>query len=98
VCQYTQIFGANGYGKTTFCAILRSLGSNDSGLLAGRVRVGSTSPPSVELLFDSRTVKFDKGAWNAVTPEIIIFDGAFIATRERDRSLGHQRLTTGRCR
>jgi wobble nucleotide-excising tRNase len=53
--KYTLIFGANGYGKTTLSAILRSLGTNDAGLIAGRTRVGAKAAPQVELLLDSGT-------------------------------------------
>jgi wobble nucleotide-excising tRNase len=77
--KYTQIFGANGYGKTTLCAVLRSLGVNDPAIVAGRARVGANGPPQVELLFDGGTAKFDNGAWAAGVPEIIVFDGVFIA-------------------
>jgi hypothetical protein len=47
--KFTQIFGANGYGKTTICAILRSLSANDPGLVAGRARIGSKAPAEIEL-------------------------------------------------
>jgi wobble nucleotide-excising tRNase len=77
--KYTQILGANGYGKTTLCAIVRSLATNDPALIVGRTRVGSKAGPQVELLLDRGIVKFDNGAWSADAPEIIVFDGAFIA-------------------
>lgn len=77
--KFTLIFGANGYGKTTLSTILRSLGTNDPGLVTGRARVGVKTPPQIELLLDSGTAKFDNGAWNVAAPDITVFDGAFIA-------------------
>jgi wobble nucleotide-excising tRNase len=77
--KYTQILGANGYGKTTICSIMRSLGTNDPALIAGRTRVGSKAPAQIELLLDGITAKFEDGAWSTNAPEIIVFDGAFIA-------------------
>ena len=77
--KYTLIFGANGYGKTTLSAILRSLGTNDTGLIAGRTRVGATAAPQVELLLDSGTAKFEDGTWSVAAPEVIVFDSSFIA-------------------
>jgi len=79
--KYTQVFGGNGYGKTTLCSVLRSLATNDPGIIIGRTRVGAPkgATPEVQLLFDSGAVKFENGAWSAPVPEIIVFDGAFIA-------------------
>jgi wobble nucleotide-excising tRNase len=76
--KYTQILGANGYGKTTICSILRSLGTNDPGLIAGRARIGSKTQPQVELLLDGGSAKFENGTWSASVPELLVFDGAFI--------------------
>jgi wobble nucleotide-excising tRNase len=79
--KYTQIFGANGYGKTTICAVLRSLGTNDPGIITGRARlgVGREAMPQVELLFDGGAIKFENGAWSVAVPEILVFDGHFVA-------------------
>jgi wobble nucleotide-excising tRNase len=76
--KYTQILGANGYGKTTICSILRSLGTDDPGLIAGRARIGSKTQPQIELLLDAGSAKFENGAWSAPAPEFLVFDGAFI--------------------
>src|SRR5712671_4069086 len=42
--KYTQLYGANGYGKTTLCSILRSAATNDSTIVIGRARVGGRMP------------------------------------------------------
>ncbi len=79
--KYTQIFGANGFGKTTLCSILRSLAANDAGIIGGRARVagGRAATPQIELLFDRGPVKFENGAWSTPVAEILVFDGHFIA-------------------
>ncbi|RWK54847.1 MAG: hypothetical protein EOR45_37675, partial [Mesorhizobium sp.] len=51
--RQTFIAGANGFGKTTICAILRSLSSGEPAHVVGRKTLGSTDPLSVELLLDS---------------------------------------------
>jgi AAA15 family ATPase/GTPase len=51
--KITLVYGANSYGKSTLCAILRSLGTNDAALVSGRTRVGGKAPPQVEILLDS---------------------------------------------
>lgn len=75
----TLVLGGNGFGKTTLCSILRSLATDDSALIIGRTRLGATTPPEVELHLESSNVTFRQGAWSATVPEIIVFDGTFIA-------------------
>ena len=77
--KHTFITGANGYGKTTICAILRSLGENDPSHILGRKTLGVTDPPTVELLLESGAARFDGSAWNATLPGIAVFDGVFVA-------------------
>lgn len=60
-------------------AILRSLATKDPKLITGRTRVGGVAAAKVELLLDSGPAIFDNGAWSVSTPEVTIFDGAFIA-------------------
>jgi len=77
--RQTFIAGANGFGKTTICAILRSLASGEPAHVVGRKTLGSTDPLSVELLFDSGLARFDNGQWSTIQPNIAIFDGIFVA-------------------
>lgn len=73
------VLGGNAFGKTTLCAIFRSLGINDPGIIIGRTRVGDTAEPSVELRFASGNVTFRKGTWSDQIPDIAVFDGTFIS-------------------
>ena len=77
--KHTLILGANGYGKTTFCAILRSLQTGDASHVLGRRTLGTTEAPTVELLLDAAPSRFNGTAWSAVHPAIAIFDGMFVA-------------------
>ena len=73
------IFGENGRGKTTFCAILRSLFTNAPALVLGRATLGSTAPPEAQLLFSSGVITFRDGVWNPAFADIAIFDGPYIS-------------------
>jgi len=73
------VFGGNGFGKTTLCAILRSIAANDSAIIIGRARLGATAPPEIELLLESGKATYRAGAWNVSAPEFLIFDGTFVA-------------------
>jgi wobble nucleotide-excising tRNase len=79
LAKHTFVFGANGHGKTTMCAILRSLATNDPALIAGRTRIGAQGAPAIELLVDDAVTKFANGAWTHPVKDIVIFDGTFIA-------------------
>lgn len=74
------IFGENGRGKTTLCAILRSLQSDDPSLVIGRKTLGSvTGDPEVNFRLDTDNAAFTNGAWSRTVPELVIFDNSFIA-------------------
>ena len=77
--HHTLILGANGYGKTTLCAVLRSLKNNDPAHIAGRRTLGVEDPPTVELLFSDGVRCFDGTAWSAAYPALAIFDDVFVA-------------------
>jgi wobble nucleotide-excising tRNase len=79
LAKYTFIAGANGYGKTTFCAVLRSLQTGDPAHVLGRKTLGASDAPAIELLLDGEQARFNGTAWNATKPEIAIFDGVFVA-------------------
>jgi len=77
--NYVFIYGANGFGKTTICSVLRSLQMGDAAILLGRKTLGVTGIPTVEFLLDTGPVSFDGSHWSATVPNIVIFDGTFIA-------------------
>src|SRR5258708_6587993 len=51
--RYTLIFAENGRGKTTLCAILRSLQSGEAAHIIGRTTLAGTDPPQIEILTDA---------------------------------------------
>jgi wobble nucleotide-excising tRNase len=78
--RFTLFFSENGRGKTTLCAILRSLFSNTPALIIGRTTLGSPGAPEAHLLFTGNVpVSFRKGAWSTTYPDIAVFDGTFIS-------------------
>lgn len=80
LAKHTFIAGANGFGKTTLCAVLRSLQTGDPAHVLGRKTLGATDTPAIELLLDGGgQARFDGTAWNVTKPDIAIFDGVFVA-------------------
>jgi wobble nucleotide-excising tRNase len=77
--RFTLIFAENARGKTTMCAILRSLATNTPAFVIGRRTLGSTEQPEVQLLTANGPVIFHNGAWNAAFPHIAVFDGTYIS-------------------
>ena len=77
--RYTLVLGANGIGKTTLCAILRSLQTGKSAYITGRQTLGVEEAPTVEFLFPDGPARFDDTGWSAPNPHLAIFDGVFVA-------------------
>ena len=77
--KYTLFYGGNGRGKTTLCAILRSLRDNKPSEISRRQSFGSAIAPEVQILLDSGHIKFSSGAWSATNASIHIFDQHFIS-------------------
>lgn len=75
----TMIVGANGFGKTTLCAVIRSLKTGEPAHLIGRKTLGATDPPTVEILHDGGIARFDGTAWSSTYPAVEVFDGVFVA-------------------
>ena len=77
--RYTIIFAENGRGKSTLCAILRSLQSGDPAHIIGRTTLGSSAIPEVRVLADCGTVVFQDRTWTTTIPNIEIFDSYFVS-------------------
>ncbi len=77
--RHVLMFGANGFGKTTLCAILRSLQSGDATGITGRKTLGGDAEPLVDILADGGNALFQDGAWSRNIPEIAVFDATFVA-------------------
>ena len=79
LARHSFILGANGFGKTTICAILRSLRSGDADYIMCRRTLGVEDTPTVDLLFPSGLSHFDGAVWSATHTDLAIFDGVFVA-------------------
>jgi wobble nucleotide-excising tRNase len=76
--KLTLIYAENGRGKTTLCAILRSLQGGQPELIGERKTLGAAEPASIQLLVDGSIVSFANNAWTAVHPNLAIFDSVFV--------------------
>src|ERR1700693_4447570 len=76
--RYTLMLAENGRGKTTFCAILRSLCTNTPAIILGRKTLGAPDAPAVELLLSTGNAAFQNGSWSATFPDVAVFDGTFV--------------------
>src|ERR1700722_5061964 len=72
--KHTFIYGANGFGKTTLCAVLRSLKSGDSAYVVGRKTLGAAADPTVDILGASTNYRFVNGSWSVLNPNLAIYD------------------------
>ncbi|HYG25715.1 MAG TPA: AAA family ATPase [Caulobacteraceae bacterium] len=76
--RFTLFYGGNGRGKTTLCAILRSLQRNDPTLIAERQTFQTTGGQSVKLLTDQGVLSFDGGSWKSHSAQVEIFDQSYV--------------------
>ena len=77
--RHSLFYAENGRGKTTLCAILRSLQSGVAAHVISRTTLGSTDAPEARVLNHGDAVTFTGGAWSATVPEIAIFDATFVS-------------------
>ena len=76
--ELTLIYGGNGQGKTTLCAVFRSLAWNDGRYLSERKTRGQPESPKVEILTDDGVKRFDGISWDSSYSPIAIYDSEFI--------------------
>lgn len=73
------IFAENGRGKTTLCAILRSLQSGEPAYIQGRKTLGYQGMPEVRFRLAGGNVNFTNGTWDNTVPELAVFDSTFVS-------------------
>ena len=76
--KLTLLFAENGCGKTTLCAILRSLQSGLPEFISERKTIGVSDSTSVRIRLAGNTVSFSNNTWSVTHPDIAIFDSVFI--------------------
>jgi len=76
--KLTLVYAENGRGKTTLCAILRSLQSGRPEFIAERKTLGVADAPFADIRLHTASYRFANGAWTATYPDIVIFDPVFV--------------------
>lgn len=77
--KLTLIYAENGRGKTTLCAVLRSLQNGQPELIAERKTLAATEPAFVHMRLNETDHKFMNNTWTQQYPDIIIFDPVFVS-------------------
>lgn len=77
--QFTGIYAENGRGKTTLCAIFRSLQAGDATLVMERQRLGTTNEPHVIVQANGVQHSFQNQVWSQPLPNMAVFDDTFVA-------------------
>lgn len=76
--KWNFLFGGNGRGKTTLCAVLRSLQTGRPEPLVERRTLPHNGTPKASILMSSGTATFNGESWSCELPELAIFDSAFV--------------------
>lgn len=76
--KLTLLHGENGRGKTTLCAILRSLQTNQPRFILERKTLGNINQPNIHIRLDEQNFLFANGSWSNGYPNIALFDAIFI--------------------
>lgn len=76
--KYTLFYGGNGRGKTTLCAVLRSMKASDASIIQDRHTLGETAPPEAQLLLNTGCATFINGQWQNRQDALHFFDSTFV--------------------
>lgn len=78
--RYNLFFAENGRGKTTLCAVLRSLQTGEPEHITERSTIAPVrSEPTVSIRLDGGNTAYKNKAWSLIAPEIAIFDSTFVS-------------------
>jgi len=72
------LFAENGRGKTTLCAILRSLQTGQHEFISERKTLGTSDSASVQIRLNGNTINFQNDIWSVTYPDLAIFDSTFV--------------------
>ena len=76
--KLTLLFAENGRGKTTLCAIFRSLQTGLSKYISERQTLGTTDSASVQVRLAGNTYSFATKGWSSTHSDIVVFDSVFV--------------------
>ena len=74
----TLVYSENGLGKTTLCAVLRSLSSGDAAPILERRRLSAANESHAVVCCDGAEIAFDGTSWTAPGPRVLIYDDHFV--------------------
>ena len=78
--KVSLVHSENGRGKTTLCAVLRSLGRGEPAGILERRRVPGEGVPRVTVRSNGADISFTGTDWNAKGPVVLVFDEHFVDT------------------
>ena len=78
--KYNLLFAENGRGKTTLCALLRSLETGEHEHITERKTISPTAgEPAAVVRIDGGDTRYKNRSWTSIVPGIAIFDATFVA-------------------
>lgn len=95
--KLSLVFARNGFGKSTLCAILRSISESQPNYITARRRLDAVKETRIQVGWsDGSNVAFGGGKWNSCPAKIYVFDQEFVhqnlhvgdsVTRDNKRNL-----------
>lgn len=76
--KLTLLFAENGRGKTTLCAILRSLQRGQPEYITERKTLGTSNPTSIQMRLGGSTITFSNDEWSSTHDDLAVFDSVFV--------------------
>ena len=77
--KLSLVYAENGRGKTTLCAILRSLQNGDPLFITERRTVDGKADPQIDALTASGKLTFDGKSWSGTYGNMVVFDSTYVA-------------------
>ena len=74
----TLVFGENGWGKSTLADLLRSLTTNNPGIVIGRKRLAGGPEQKAVIQFGTQQAVFEGITWTGIRPRIAVYDSVFV--------------------
>jgi wobble nucleotide-excising tRNase len=95
--RLTLVFARNGFGKSTICAVLRSVATNEPNHISSRRRLDAKSECKVQSQWQAiGNIGFSSGVWSQNPDKVFVFDAEYVhqnlhvgdsVTRDNKRSL-----------
>ncbi len=76
--KMTLVYAENGRGKTTLCAILRSLQNGQAEFISERKTLATADSEFVHIRINGTDYKFINNTWTATHSDVVIFDPVFV--------------------